>query len=247
MGSHNRLRPLQKAALLSLTTTASALSLSNFQLITSAQVPLGCILTYNRPIPFCTNADFTRGNNGCSSDCADAIDRLQDMLQNVCGDGDGSSSSILGQAMQGTLVDVLCPNVSGGSPTTTSSSSTTSVITKLTLTTVVPPRTTTSSTTERSSFTTSTSSSTETPPLASDIPEPSAPQAPVPPQETTTAVPSQTTGGQQQQATPPAAPPNGVGGGSPFDEPLLNASPRLDTGWMAMSLTVLAVGMVMAF
>ncbi|KAK4217881.1 hypothetical protein QBC37DRAFT_24445 [Rhypophila decipiens] len=238
MGSHNRLRPLQKAALLSLATTASALSLSNFQLITSAQVPLGCILTYNRPIPFCTNADFTRGNNGCSSNCADAIDRLQDMLQNVCGDGDGSSSSILGQAMQGTLVDVLCPNVSGGSPTTTSSSSTTSVITKLTLTTVVPPRTTTSSA-ERSSFTTSTtSSSTETPPLASDIPEPSAPQQPVPPQETTTtAVPSQT--------TPPAAPPNsnsGVGGGSPFDEPLLNASPRLDTGWMAMSLTVLAVG-----
>ncbi|KAM7202276.1 hypothetical protein V8F20_004443 [Naviculisporaceae sp. PSN 640] len=223
-------------------TTASALSLANFQLITSAQVPLGCILAYNRQIPSCTNADFTRGR-GCSQECAGAIFEVQENLQYICGDGDGSSTSILAQAMQGTLVDVLCP--AAGLPTTTSST-----ITKITLTTVRPPRTTTS--TERSespSTSTSTSSSTTETPLASDIPEPSSSQ-PAPPQQTGTPsvapVPSQTRGG--QQITPPAAPrpDTGIGVGSPFDEPLLDASPRLDTHWLTLTLSAFIMGIAVA-
>ncbi|KAK3333308.1 hypothetical protein B0T19DRAFT_399003 [Cercophora scortea] len=71
------------AALFYLASTASALSLKNFQLITSPDVSIGCILAYNAQIPICSPTDFTRGNS-CSTGCVNSLTALQTTLQSVC-------------------------------------------------------------------------------------------------------------------------------------------------------------------
>jgi hypothetical protein len=101
------------ANLLAMASTASAMSLSNFQLITSSQVPLGCILAYNAPIRGCSNAaDFTQGPEGntCSAGCKGALQNVADALTTVCGDANVPSGSVLGQALSGGLVGLLCPS-----------------------------------------------------------------------------------------------------------------------------------------
>ncbi|KAK3322222.1 hypothetical protein B0H66DRAFT_601689 [Apodospora peruviana] len=104
MGNHDRSRWTTRAAAASLSfmcmvPTASAFRLSDFMLITSTQVPLGCILAYNNQISGCTARDFTKGSAGCSTACVDGINRIQYTLQAVCGDVSEPATTILGQAL----------------------------------------------------------------------------------------------------------------------------------------------------
>ncbi|KAL2188514.1 hypothetical protein L209DRAFT_680466 [Thermothelomyces heterothallicus CBS 203.75] len=117
-------------------STASALSLSQFQPITSATIPLSCILAYDTEIPGCAISDFVEGAT-CSSSCLRGLRRLEYALQIVCDDADAPKISLLGQALEGNLAAVLCP---GRSPDATMSSSSESP-------TLVPPNTTTLTTT----------------------------------------------------------------------------------------------------
>ncbi|KIH92678.1 hypothetical protein SPBR_03043 [Sporothrix brasiliensis 5110] len=104
----------------------SALSLSNFQLITSTAVPINCILAYNQQLTGCTLSDFTvsnsrrRDRNTCSVTCQAGIARAQETIQNVCGgiQSSGSVTTVLGVALSGDLVGLLCggsESVSGDS------------------------------------------------------------------------------------------------------------------------------------
>ncbi|KJR88366.1 uncharacterized protein SPSK_07771 [Sporothrix schenckii 1099-18] len=94
----------------------SALSLSNFQLITSTAVPINCILAYNQQLTGCTLSDFTvsnsrrRDRNTCSVACQAGIARAQETIQNVCGgiQSSGSVTTVLGVALSGDLVGLLC-------------------------------------------------------------------------------------------------------------------------------------------
>ncbi|KAK3692181.1 hypothetical protein B0T22DRAFT_435498 [Podospora appendiculata] len=212
------------AGLFCLASTASALSLKNFQLITSPDVSIGCILAYNTQIPVCSPKDFTRGNS-CSTGCVNSLGALQTTLQSVCGSAEVSASSLLGQALLGNLQSLLCPSAS---PTPSSSSSSTS--SKTTLTTIVVPSTTsTTSTTSTQSSTTTTPSQTQefipssSPASPSETPaQTSVNQAPpqsTAPASTAASDPTQTTGAQQSDT---AADPR-AGRGDPFD--LFNPGP----------------------
>ncbi|CAK7216644.1 hypothetical protein SBRCBS47491_002897 [Sporothrix bragantina] len=125
---------------------ATALSLSNFQLITSSSVPINCLLAYNTQLAGCTISDFTqltsaarqrlrRGvddTNTCSLACQAGISLAQQTIQTVCGAsgisaraGTGPATSVLGVALTGNLVGLLC----GGSETvSTSTTSTTEAL-----------------------------------------------------------------------------------------------------------------------
>ncbi|KAK0646537.1 hypothetical protein B0T16DRAFT_164371 [Cercophora newfieldiana] len=116
MGNHDRSRPPRWLGLLLMASVAvaqtaqasSGLTLSNFQLITSTGVPLACILTYNTVLPSCQTTDFTQGNT-CSTACVNGVRSVQRAVQTACDQVSAASNSLLGQALEGNLAEVLCP------------------------------------------------------------------------------------------------------------------------------------------
>ncbi|KAK4167564.1 hypothetical protein QBC43DRAFT_134305 [Cladorrhinum sp. PSN259] len=265
MGSHSRQRSLR--ALLPLVlfwaTTASALSLSNFGLITSSAVPISCILAYNSQISGCVTNDFVFGNT-CSSECVRGLRRIQSTLQSVCVDVNAPGTSILGQVLLGNIVGLLCPSGNGGgggatSTRTTSTttktfststirvvpSTTTSSRLQLTLTTVRPTFTTTTASASLSTTTSevseeTTASSEEVPPAETSIP--SFVQSDAGPTTTSRATSKTRTAGGTEQTTAPES-----GGGSPFDFAVQNNGALrrgVLSGWM---MGLVGVGVMMAF
>ncbi|KAK1951911.1 hypothetical protein LY78DRAFT_542912, partial [Colletotrichum sublineola] len=84
-----------------------SLSLSNFQLITELSVPLGCLLAYNTPISGCQVIDFD-SRRTCSAQCTRGLARKQSIIQQACEAVQVQPNTILGQALAGNLVNVLC-------------------------------------------------------------------------------------------------------------------------------------------
>jgi hypothetical protein len=239
------------------------MSLSNFQLITSSSVPLGCLLTYNAPIVGCSTDDFKKGST-CSAGCVRALQRIEDALEATCEGVSAPARSVLDSALSGSLVDLLCP--SGKTVTTTAragQSSTAGVVVtqssqsipRIGTFTPIPPQTTTLLT---STTTTSSSSSTEASSTEDDAgaetstsssePEPQTTEtqqttvvAPAPVQTTSPSVvanPTQTTGAQQTNAPPQSTSDTVLGGGSPFDVATVSLGSRrlMDHRWLVALL-----------
>ncbi|KAK3368173.1 hypothetical protein B0H63DRAFT_71688 [Podospora didyma] len=225
MGNHDRSKLLQWACLLFVASTASAtsqgLSLSDFEVITSSLVPISCILAYNRPVTGCSTGDFGFGRK-CSAECVRGLNRAQSNLESACDGTSVPAASILGQVLQGNLVDLLCP---GSSPvTTTSSAPTTAAKTStrsvLTSQTTVRP---TTSTTQSSTSATTTAIESDIPtfiPSSSPTPDTLTPTTFVPssqPSPTSIMQVPSTSANSNSSPGPAEAPIGNGGGGSPFD------------------------------
>lgn len=87
---------------------ANALSLANFQSITSAFIPINCQLAYDNQIPSCTVSDF---NNGCSEVCVQGLNAMARSVSKSCDDVEVSSKTLLGIVMNGGIVEALCPTL----------------------------------------------------------------------------------------------------------------------------------------
>ena len=85
---------------------AEALSLANFQEITSILIPISCQLQYDSQIPTCTVSDF---ENGCSISCQSALNSMAARVSNACSDVSVNSNTLLGIVMNGGVVEALCP------------------------------------------------------------------------------------------------------------------------------------------
>ncbi|KAI2626635.1 hypothetical protein GGR54DRAFT_637203 [Hypoxylon sp. NC1633] len=83
---HRSRRRLQHfLPLLVMASTSSALSLSNFQVITSNQIPRDCISAYQSDIDGCKRKDFMNGRQ-CSSDCVQGLEETANLVKEACGD-----------------------------------------------------------------------------------------------------------------------------------------------------------------
>ncbi|OTB08427.1 hypothetical protein M426DRAFT_7742 [Hypoxylon sp. CI-4A] len=131
-------------------STSSALNLSQFQFITSNQIPKKCIRAYQSDIEGCTLIDFTNGSQ-CSSSCVEGLEETQEHVQKACGDLNVTPNSLLGLVLSGDLVDTLCPGFQATTVTETIQPSST----KGGFSTIVPAPTTTSVETSKTSSTTS--------------------------------------------------------------------------------------------
>ncbi|KAH9230499.1 hypothetical protein K456DRAFT_507646 [Colletotrichum gloeosporioides 23] len=107
------------------------LTLSNFQLLTQLSIPLGCLLTYNNPIQGCTANDFS-STGTCSASCRRGLLLMQTNIQDVCQSVSVQANTVLGQALAGNLLGLLC---SSNQVTTTSAAPTA----RPTSTVIVPP------------------------------------------------------------------------------------------------------------
>ncbi|KAI0104905.1 hypothetical protein F4776DRAFT_668754 [Hypoxylon sp. NC0597] len=136
--------------MLAIASTTSALNLSQFQVITSNQIPKLCILAYQNEIEGCTRNDFTNGRQ-CSASCVKGLQQEQALIEAACGDLNVSPRSLLGIVLSGGLVDTLCP----GFGTTTVTKTVQPSSTKEGSSTINPAPTTTSSKTTKASSTTS--------------------------------------------------------------------------------------------
>ncbi|KAI1772430.1 hypothetical protein F4818DRAFT_172072 [Hypoxylon cercidicola] len=154
----SRRRLLHFVPLLAMASTSSALSLSNFQVITSNQIPKRCIRAYQSDIEGCTRNDFTKGRQ-CSVSCVQGLEETADTVNEACGDLNVSQGSLLGIVLSGGLVDTLCPGFEATTVTTTVQPGTTKGTTKGTTT---APGTTTAETTHTTKAT-STSITTTSP------------------------------------------------------------------------------------
>ncbi|ORY69658.1 uncharacterized protein BCR38DRAFT_89718 [Pseudomassariella vexata] len=117
-------RPRSLSHLILLAPTASALSLANFQLITSNDVPSTCILVYDSQIPDCKASDFTNGNL-CSADCVNGLAKTSSFINLFCSGVNVNSKSLLGLTLRGKLIDTLCPSAQSTTLTVTVQPSTT--------------------------------------------------------------------------------------------------------------------------
>lgn len=98
-------------ALVLLASQASALSLANFQIITSSSTPLSCLLAYNAQIPACTATDFSAAARGiCSAACVRGLLQTSGNVGQACAGVRAAPNSVLFQAARGGLIDTLCPN-----------------------------------------------------------------------------------------------------------------------------------------
>jgi hypothetical protein len=84
---------------------ADALSLANFQQITSILIPLSCQLTYDSQIPSCAVSDF---QNGCSSECEGALTSVAESVSEACSDVTVNSNTLLGIVKNGGILEALC-------------------------------------------------------------------------------------------------------------------------------------------
>ncbi|KAJ9136730.1 hypothetical protein NKR23_g9597 [Pleurostoma richardsiae] len=238
---------------LSMASTASAISLADFQLISSSSVPLGCILAYNTPIVGCSSSDFTQGNT-CSSSCERGLQLIEATISSVCDNVDVSSNSVLGQALSGDLVDLLCPTgkTTTAATTSLSSKSTTAAVvltsksetTTVTLGsfTVIPTPSTTSAVTETtktetSTVTTEASTSSSTTSVDASPAAQTTSAAQTPAAETTSSSTKTTSSTHKAEAT--------RGGGSPFDATVANSSPALSVRWTKQLLLAALCGLLL--
>ncbi|KAK4044693.1 hypothetical protein C8A01DRAFT_42597 [Parachaetomium inaequale] len=228
-------------------STASALSLSQFQPITAATISLGCILAYNAEIPSCSINDFVAGKM-CSAPCIRGLERIESRLEGVCNSADVPEISVLGQALLGNLVELLCPGTAPETPIASSSPSsrspTSTIITPprtssrapLTFTTVRPPSATETETEEPEVLSTPTSSASPT--TLPDAPPPTFIQS-SPPTSISSSSSATTT------APPPADDRRGsTGGGSPFDI-VRSDSTQLTACWTKAVAVGLGVGLLL--
>ncbi|KAK0722531.1 hypothetical protein B0T26DRAFT_739744 [Lasiosphaeria miniovina] len=218
-------------------SATSAMSLSNFQLITSSTVPISCILAYNTPIRGCSESDFDTERT-CSVACVNGLIKVQQTLQAVCDDTSIPDASVLGQVLQGNLVQLLCP----GKLSTTAAALTTTLRSVLTSSTVRP---TTSSTQSSSSMTqteqeTSTSSLNSSPTALSPTFVQSGQPAP------TSFVQQPGTTANSASAASDPTPPSNLGGGSPFDPvPSDGSGRRFVDRWLGASCITVALGLLL--
>ncbi|GAO17551.1 uncharacterized protein UV8b_07854 [Ustilaginoidea virens] len=209
---------LASLALLAPHASGFFLTLSNFQPVSAASLPLECVFAYNTPMRGCGARDFAGGGGGggggCSPMCRGAVATTQAGIQEACALVSAGAGSLLGRAQSGNLVAALCgddrPHEASARATGTASP--------------VPPRTAArtradSSPTRASSATAATTSGTWTSPSSlgglasrsqgSTAQDTSAATFASPSSIRAAARPTQT----QPQPQPP---PQG-GGGSPFD------------------------------
>ncbi|KAK1634791.1 hypothetical protein BDP81DRAFT_432012 [Colletotrichum phormii] len=117
---------------------STSLSLSNFQLITELSVPLGCLLSYNNPIEGCEATDF--GSTGaCSRKCRVGLARMQSNLQDACQSVQVQINTILGQALSGNLVNLVCGALNQQTSSAVQTISTTTIIVLPSTSAVAPP------------------------------------------------------------------------------------------------------------
>ncbi|KAL2075756.1 hypothetical protein VTL71DRAFT_699 [Oculimacula yallundae] len=217
--------------------SALALSLSNFQEITSVTIPAGCLLSYDTKMIECKKRDF---NKGCSDGCVQNLLSIQAYVQEVCSTIQVSPSTLLGIVKNGGIVNALCPGfgpvVTSSIPATTAPPKTTSTPTPFTSartsqtvisvsiisssivfsTSSSTSASATSTFTPSSSTVSSTTSSVETPQTtATTVSSTTTPEAlPV------TTTPTNRAGAAASSSSKPKATPKadpGSGGGSPFD------------------------------
>ncbi|KAI0526378.1 hypothetical protein F5B22DRAFT_155454 [Xylaria bambusicola] len=126
MNGYRRSRRLiQLAQLLAIASTTTAVSLQDFQFITIIQVPsLSCLGAYGSLIPGCSRRDFKDGVQ-CSESCAEGVQEDQKRIIEACKHVDVNERSLLGLALQGGLLDALCPNFQATSVTSTEKPTTT--------------------------------------------------------------------------------------------------------------------------
>ena len=236
--------------LLFMASGASAVSLSDFQLITSNSVNFGCILAYNAPIIGCSSKDFTQGHT-CSDSCVTGLQVLEMTLETVCDGVNAPDNSILGQALQGNLVDTVCPSGDDSTTSSTTTSKTSTIAIILTSTeksipslTRIPPTTTSSSEDE-------TTSTTETPSeLSTIIVETSstATSADASPAQTSNSAQrtTDTTGARQTSPSSSDKPEATRGGGSPFDATVDNSSsPQLIPAFAQQCVIAFVLGLLL--
>ncbi|KAI1115008.1 hypothetical protein F5Y14DRAFT_450369 [Nemania sp. NC0429] len=215
---------MQLAQLLFIASTVSAVSLQDFQDITIVQVPsLSCLGAYGSRIHGCSRRDF-RGNDRCSDRCAEGIQQEQANVIAACKNIAVNDKSLLGLALQGGLLDALCPNFQTPSMTPIPSQTFSTIIPPQTFSTISPTQETSTSTTSTAQSsptpTTATSESSESSTTISSTPsESDTPVVSSTPTEATTSIPL---------TRPPAPTPTAdnqdekpdrgsSGGGSPFD------------------------------
>ncbi|KAI0386166.1 hypothetical protein F5Y04DRAFT_116702 [Hypomontagnella monticulosa] len=114
----SRRRLLGLIPLLAMASTSSALNLSQFQIITSNQIPRKCIRAYQSDIEGCTRNDFTNGRQ-CSASCVKGLQETEELINEACEDLNVNPRSLLGIVLLGNLVDTLCPGFGATTVTTT--------------------------------------------------------------------------------------------------------------------------------
>ncbi|KAK1768564.1 hypothetical protein QBC33DRAFT_383042 [Phialemonium atrogriseum] len=220
MARRERRRRPRLADILAMASTATAMSLSTFQIITSSSVPIGCILAYNSPISGCSTSDFTQGRT-CSDTCVRNIQRVEENIAAACDGVSSTPDTVLGQALTGNLVGLLCPSAIASTPAVVTTSS-------RQILTMTPSKETTVAT----SATTTEAGETESPlPPPPEFETTNIPASPV--QTGPLGInPTDATGAQRTSA--PSAPDAGQGGGSPFDVAAAVASDsrRLAVPWL---------------
>ncbi|KAI1457120.1 hypothetical protein F4805DRAFT_201478 [Annulohypoxylon moriforme] len=253
-----RRRLLRYVSLLTITSTSSALNLSQFQVITSNQIPKSCIKAYSSDIEGCTRNDFTDGRQ-CSSSCVQGLEQVQDVIDKACQDLNVSAKSLLGIVLSGDLVDTLCPGFDTTTVTktvqpsttipgfttinpapaiTSVDSSKTSSATSRKTTPTSEPTTIVQSTTDQETpppSTTSDSSSTLSSSSTNTTPTQNTAQSAV------TSAAQTTSSDDSSDDTDPT-----LGGGSPFDQPVESSGTALRPGFCTEALTaVIFVAMFM--
>ncbi|KAH6661237.1 hypothetical protein BKA67DRAFT_654362 [Truncatella angustata] len=211
--------PPRVLGLLALASTASALSLANFQLITSNAIPSPCILAYNTPIAGCTTTDFMNGNQ-CSSLCINGLLEEASLVQAICGGLDVNAQSLLGLTLNNKLLDTLCPGSTVGT-TTVRVTVQPSTSTRVASTTLSSRQTLTTTSSSAIVVTTATSSSTQTiisSSIISSVPSQTTSSTIQTSTASTAAITSGTAQATSIESTSTAAQPEATqGGGSPFD------------------------------
>ncbi|KAI0603222.1 hypothetical protein F4775DRAFT_587740 [Biscogniauxia sp. FL1348] len=243
-------------SLMALASTASALSLESFQIITSNQIPSSCIRAYSTDIDNCARKDFTNGNQ-CSSVCVQGLQDAASRVIAACGALNVDSKSLLGLTLSGDLIDTLCPGFEATTVTLTVRPSTTSAQGFTTPTPVLVTTSSTESTSEASTtLQTTTSIAQETSPLSvtsattefltkstttaqTTTTTDTSAETTAQPVDTSTATQPTTSDDEPNQGQVP-----GSGGGSPFDSVLaLGSGTNLQlTGWhISFSLAMLLI------
>ena len=99
----------RKTVLLAALPFTHALSLGNFQDITSVLIPVNCLLTYDQQIPSCVVADF--GEKGCSTGCQASLTSLASNVVKACSTVTVSSNTLLGIIKGGGILPALCTSL----------------------------------------------------------------------------------------------------------------------------------------
>ena len=108
--NHDRIPfPLLALSTLALTSTTTALTLSDFAPRAFHLSPF-CERIYRAPISGCEPSDFA-GGRPCTQMCIDALNRATDVVWNVCGGDSRNDEGIISAFLRGKGVEALCPNV----------------------------------------------------------------------------------------------------------------------------------------